>query len=73
MSAEFSSADNWIGAVVKGLSVIVSALFGWIWRTSHRQAKIEQKMANGDERLAKIEKGVGRILNHLTGTSLHDD
>lgn len=73
MSAEIESAGTWLDAAFKGMSVLVTALFGWVWRTSHRQATLEQKMDAADDRLERIEKGVGRILNHLTGTNLHDE
>lgn len=73
VAADFEHAGSWLDAIVKGMSVVMTALFGWVWRTNQRQAKMEQQMASGDARLRQIEKGVGRILNHLTGTELHED
>lgn len=83
MAVEVENATGWIEALIKGVSLAVTALFGWVWRTSHRQAQMEQQFADAtaqnkqrmderDKRLKSIERGVGRILNHLTGTNLHD-
>lgn len=72
MPAEIDSG-GWLDAALKGVWVVVTALFGWIWRTSRNQEQMRQRMAEGEQRLIKIERGVGRILNHLTGTELHED
>lgn len=84
MPTEVEAASGWIEWAVKGIAGALSALFAWIWSTSHRQARLEQQFQNfqiqiethrksEDGRMANIERGVGRILNHLTGTNLHDE
>lgn len=72
MAAELENAGDWIGNGLKAIGAIVTALFAWIWHTSHRQARIEDSIKNVERRVRRVERGVGKIVNHLTGVPLAD-
>lgn len=67
-----ADSQGWIGAAIKSLAAAVSAAFAWVWHTSHRQARIEQEVKALKRSARRTERGVGLILNHMTGTKLHD-
>lgn len=64
---------GWLQSVVAGLGLTTTGLGAWILKTSSRQARIEEKVSSLEKSVRRTEKGVSRILNHLTGTDLHAD
>jgi len=82
--AEIEQGASWIDWLWKAIASLVIPLIGWIWRTNSETIEVraaakarmdafetEITAVRGD--VGEIKKGVGRILNHLTGTSLHDE
>ena len=72
MPAEVDASGSWVHDAVKGMGMVVVALFGWIWRTSHKNAIRDAQHRSLEKRVKRIEAGVGRILDHMTGTKLHE-
>lgn len=65
-------AEKLVEPTIKGVGVGMAALFGWVWRTSHRNAVRDAQYKSLEKRVKRIEAGVGRILDHVTGTKLHE-
>lgn len=82
MAAEVEQAGGWIEIAWKALSAVVLPLIGWMWRNNvttieHRAAvkarleAVENDVDSLGSAIRRIDGGVNRILNHLTGTNLH--
>lgn len=82
MASEFEHSGGLIDFAWKAMSALVVPLIGWLWRTNektieHRAAakarmdafEVEITGVKGD--ITEIKDGVGRILDHVTGTKLH--
>lgn len=82
MPAEIEHSGGLIDFAWKALSAFVLPLAGWLWRSNektieHRAAakarmdafEVEITGVKGD--ITEIKTGVGRILDHVTGTNLH--
>lgn len=69
-----AAADNagLIDTIVKALIAVVSGAIGWVWHTSSRQTRLESRLDAVEAELKHVGQGVGRILNHLTKSDLHD-
>ena len=65
-------SQGWFGTALKTLAAAVSAAFAWVWHTSHEMSRLKGKVSSLESRQQRIETGINRILNHLTGTHLHD-
>lgn len=72
MAAEIEQAGSWVDAAVKAIGMVVAALFGWVWRTSHAQAAMRQREIDRDRAIRRIERGIGKIHTHITGVDLED-
>jgi hypothetical protein len=69
-------------ALWKGLAASVVGVFGWAWGISRKHAVLAEQfrlhevqhaseMKDMKSKLAEIDRGVRRVLDHLTGTKLH--
>lgn len=82
MSSEIEHGASWVDWLWKALSAIVVPLVGWIWRTNSetievraankaRMDSIEKDVDGVRTDIHEIKSGIGKILDHITGTSLH--
>lgn len=77
-----SEAASWLDALWKGLSGAVLGVFAWAWNLSRQHAVLKEQFRLMEishqaelkmmkDKLNEIDRGVRRVLDHLTGTKLH--
>jgi hypothetical protein len=69
--ADPDQAASWLTEALSALGLTSTGIIGWALRTNGRLTTLETRREATDARLEKIEDGVDKILNHLTGMNLH--